>query len=161
MSSATLWPSSKILAVVWNRVWASLQLWRFVRSIRDTLWLSFHGILLTADHLTRFGMNVNPACFCGQPELLCHRFVSCPFATEILSWFVIQLCKCHPTAVLSNSQILFSFDPASHIPIVFTTLLGILRHHIWLAWNSHRFESIPPDVPTTLRKAKSTFRFLV
>jgi exonuclease III len=149
------------IPVVWNRVWASLHLWRFVRSVQDTAWLSFHGILPTVDRLSRFGMNVNPACFCGQPESLCHLFVSCPFATEILSWFVAQLCKCCPTATLSSSQILFGFDSASRVPIVFTALLGILRHHIWLARNSHRFEGIPPDVPTTLKKAKSTFRFLV
>ena len=56
------------IPVVWNRVWASLNLWRFVRSVQDTAWLSFHGILPTADRLTRFGMNVDPACFCGQSE---------------------------------------------------------------------------------------------
>jgi hypothetical protein len=106
-------------------------------------------------------MNVNPACFCGQPESLCHLFVFCPFASEVWSWFVAQLRKCHPGAILSSSQILFGFDPTSHIPIVFTALLGVFRHHIWLARNSHRFENIPPDVPTTLKKAKSTFRFLV
>jgi hypothetical protein len=106
-------------------------------------------------------MNVNTLCFCGQPETLFHLFVACPFASEILSWFLVQLRKFNPVAVLTDSEILFGFDVTSHIPLVFTALLGVLRHHIWLASNRHRFEQIHPEVQDTLRKAKSTFRFLV
>ena len=62
---------------------------------------------------------------------------------------------------ISLSEILFGFSEDSHLPIVFTALLGVLRHHIWLARNSHRFEHIPPDAHVALRKSKSTFRFLV
>ena len=36
---------------------------RFVRSVQDTAWLSFHGILPTADRLARFKMNVDPGVF--------------------------------------------------------------------------------------------------
>ena len=64
---------------------------RFVRSVQDTAWLSFHGILPTADRLVRFKMNVDPACFCGQPETLIHLFVSCPLAQGVLQWFSAQL----------------------------------------------------------------------
>ena len=62
------------IMVAWNTVWYSLRLWRFVRSVQDTAWLSFHGILPTADRLVRFGMKVNPACFCGETESLLHLF---------------------------------------------------------------------------------------
>ena len=129
--------------------------------MQDTAWLTFHGILPTADRLARFGMHVDLACFCGEPESLTHLFSSCPFASEVLHWFTVQLRKHHPTAALTTGQILFGFDPASGVPIVFTALLGILRHHVWLARNKHRFEQVPPDAPTTLKNAKTTFRFLV
>ena len=149
------------ISVAWNQAWSTLRIWRFVRSVQDTAWLTFHGILPTADRLARFGMHVDPACFCGEPESLTHLFSSCPFASEVLQWFTVQLRKHHPTAALTTGKILFGFDPASGVPIVSTALLGILRHPVWLARNKHRFEQVPPDAPTTLKNAKSTFRFLV
>ncbi len=150
------------LVVEWKHVWASLRLWRFVRSVQDTSWLSFHGILPLADRLVRFGMRVNPACFCGQPETLLHLFTVCPFATQIFHWFMLQLRKLQPTAhAISPTICLFGFPSASPVPIAFTALLGVLRHHIWLARNNHRFESIDPDASISLKKARSTFRFLV
>jgi hypothetical protein len=59
------------------------------------------------------------------------------------------------------SNILFGFSPTSHVPAVFTALLGVLRHSIWLNRNAQRFDHVAPDVTTTLKKAKTTFRFLV
>jgi hypothetical protein len=106
-------------------------------------------------------MNVDPSCFCGQPESLVHLFTSCTLATEVLSWFILQLRKHNPAAVLSDAQILFGFNSQPPTPIAFTALLGVLRHHIWLARNSHRFEGIVPFPPLVLKKARSTFRFLV
>ena len=150
------------LSVQWPEVWASLRLWRFVRAVQDTSWLSFHGILPTADRLTRFGMRVDPSYFCGQPEDLVHMFTSCHFAMAVLDWFLIQLRKFRPSVTsLPASTILFGFPSRSKIPVVFSALLGVLRHHIWLARNSYRFENVPPDVVVTLRKARSTFRFLL
>jgi exonuclease III len=149
------------IPVDWQVVWINLRLWRFVRSVQDTAWLSSHGILPTADRLVRFGMNVDPLCFCGQPESLVHLFTSCTLATEILSWFMLQLRKHSSLVVLTDAQILFGFTSSSHTPIVFTALLGVLRHHMWLARNSHRFDGIHPFVPDILKKARSTFRFLV
>jgi len=121
------------IPVMWNQAWSSLRIWRFVRSVQDTAWLSFHGILPTADRLVRFGMNVDPACFCGELESLVHLFTSCTFASAVFQWFTNQLRKYHPTAALTTGQILFGFDSASGVPIVFTALLRILRHHVWLA----------------------------
>ena len=148
-------------AVQWQHVWASLSLWRFVRSVQDTAWLSFHGILPTTDRLARFSMNDNTLCFCGQDESLLHLFTTWPFATEVLDLFVSQLRKFNRLAVLSDRDILFGLLPSSGVPEVSTALLGVLRHHMWLARNSHRFENIATDSCTTLKKAKSTFRFLV
>ena len=142
-------------------MWASLRLWRFVRSVQDTAWLSFHGILPTADRLVRFGMKVNAACFCGEPESLIHLFTSCTFVTEVLQWFLVQLRKYRPAADLSTAQILFGFDTSAGVPITFNALLGILRHHVWLARNKHRFEHVTPDAHVTIKNAKSALRFLV
>ena len=150
------------IPVQWPQVWSSLRLWRFVRSVQDTSWLSFHGILPTADRLVRFGMQVSPACFCGSPEDLLHLFTTCHFAQLIFDWFVVQLHRFHPARnSISVSEILFGFSVDSQLPVVFSALLGILRHHIWLARNAYRFEHVPPDATVTLRNAKSTFRFLV
>ncbi len=96
--------------VHWAQVWSSLRLWRFVRSVQDTSWLSFHGILPTADRLVRFGMNVNPACFCGLPEDLVHLFSTCHFSRELLDWFLVQLRRFRPSRTsISISEILFGF----------------------------------------------------
>ena len=81
--------------------------------------------------------------------------------TEVLQWFIVQLRKYHPAAALTTAQILFGFDSASGVTTVFTALLGILRHHVWLARNKHRFEHVTPDALLTIKNAKSTFRFLV
>ena len=149
------------IVVEWKSVWSSLPLWRFVRSVQDTAWLSFHGILPTSDRLVRMRMAVNPLCFCQQPETLIHLFVTCPFAREIFLWFLSQFRKFNHVTALTSGEILFGFPSSSRVPVVFSALMGVLRHHIWLTRNRHRFESIPPDVPDTLCKARSTFRFLV
>ena len=146
------------IPVAWNTVWLSLRLWRFVRSVQDTAWLSFHGILPTADRLVRFGMKVNPACFCGETESLLHLFTLCPFVLDIFNWFKVQYHKYDPAATLTAAQILFGLP--SNVPIVFTALLGVLRHHVWLARNKHRFEHVSPDLQLTIKNAKSTFRIL-
>ena len=83
--------------VRWPQVWASLRLWRFVRSVQDTSWLSFHGIPSTSDRLVRFGMHVNPSCFCGLPEDLLHLLTSCRFAREVLAWFLSRVQEARPS----------------------------------------------------------------
>ncbi|CAB4031992.1 Hypothetical predicted protein, partial [Paramuricea clavata] len=106
-------------------------------------------------------MNVNPTCFCGQPETLVHLFTSCPLVRDLLVWFTLQLNRYDPLVILTDGDILFGFSSASRIPLVFSALLGILRHQVWLARNKHRFENIAPCSQDSLRKAKSTFRFMV
>jgi hypothetical protein len=148
--------------VQWQAVWASLHLWRFVRSVQDTAWLTFHGILPTADRLVRFGMRVDPLCFCGAEENLIHLFTSCQFSVSIIDWFQSILKKWQPNApLLPVKNILFGFAPNSNAPVAFSALLGVLRHSIWLNRNAQRFDHVVPDVSTTLKKARTTFRFLV
>ena len=149
------------IPVEWSQVWASLRIWRFVRSVQDTAWLSFHGILPTADRLVRLGLKVSPLCFCGEPETLLHLFTSCPLTLGVLKWLTTTLHQHHLVSSLTTAQILFGFNSTSGVPIMFTALLGIVRHHIWLARNKFRFEQVSPDAETTIKQAKSTFRFLV
>ena len=132
------------------------------RTVQDTAWLSFHGILPTADRLVRFGMKVQPSCFCGAPESLVHQFVPCSFAVSVWEWFLPQFRKFVPNKVsFSTCEVLFGFSADPDVPVVFAALLGILRHQIWLTRNAHRFDQTSPDLCATLKKAKSTFRFLV
>ena len=104
-------------------------------------------------------MKFNPSFFCGETESLLHLFTLCPFALDVLTCFEVQYQKYDPAATLTAAQILFGLP--SNVPIVFTALLGVLRHHVWLGRNNHRFENVSPDVQLTIQKAKSTFRFLV
>lgn len=150
------------IVVHWPEVWASLNLWRYVRPVQDTAWLTFHGISPTADRLLRFGMHVDPLCFCGLPEDLLHLLSSCWFAQECFRWFLSLLQKFRPTiTLLSPSETLFGFPTNRGLPVVFSALLGVLRHHIWLARNAYRFDNVLPHTETTLHKAKATFRFLL
>lgn len=149
------------MSVAWSDVWQSLNLWRFVRSVRDTAWCSFHGILPTADRLLRFKMKVSPLCHCGQNETMVHLFTSCPFAHLIWRWFHTLLALYNPHVTVSPADLLFGFSQSSGVPVAFSALLGVLRHQIWLTRNRHRFDQAKPCVDTCLSAAKSTFRFMV
>jgi hypothetical protein len=104
---------------------------------QDTAWLSFHGMLPTSDCLVCMRMFVSPLCFCQQPETLIHLFVTCLFAREIFFWFLSQFRKFNQVAALTSGGILFGYSSSSCVPVVFTVLLGVLRHHIWLTRNWH------------------------
>lgn len=149
------------ISVQWNDVWQSLVLWRFVRSVQDTAWTSFHGVLPTADRLLRFGMAVSPLCACGHDETLIHLFTSCPFSRQIWQWFDRLFRQTRHRVVLSPTILLFGFPQSSGVPVVFSALLGVLRHHIWLTRNKFCFEHLPPNFQVCLRNAKSSFKFLV
>ena len=150
------------IPVSWSEAWNSLHIWRFVRPVQDTSWLSFHGILPTADRLHCFGMRVNTNCFCGQPEDLINLFTTCHFARAVLDWFSHRICQFQPSITpLSPSVIVFGFPSGADIPIAYSALLGILCHQIWLVRNAYRFDNVTPDVPVSLKKVRSTFRFLI
>lgn len=123
--------------VIWLEVWASLHLWRYVHPVQDTAWLSFHGIIPPADHLVRFGMQVDLWCCCGLPEDLIHLFSACQFAQACLEWFLPLLRRFKPSlSRLSTSEILFGFPKDSGILVAFSALLSDLRHQVWLVRNA-------------------------
>ena len=132
--------SSWGLAVDWPTVWSNFHLWRFIRPVRDTNWLIAHGILPTADRLTRFGMTVDSSCHCGHPEALVHLFTQCPLAKRLIAWYQILVRRVK-------------------IPPVFPCLLGIIRHRIWVARNAYHFDQSPVIYRSVLISIKSSFRF--
>lgn len=148
--------------VDWKTVWSHMSLWRFTRAVRDTSWLIAHASLPTADRLARFGMRVDPSCHCGQPESQIHLFVYCPLAIEILQWFLTYLRRYLPAASPpSAAEILVGYSCHVTLPPVFSALLGVIRHQLWLARNSFRFDKVPPSGPEVIRKSKSSLRFLI
>ena len=146
----------------WKTVWLNLHLWRFLRPVRDTAWLIAHAILPTADRLIRFGMSVNPSCHCGQAESLVHLFVDCPLASRVFAWYLSLVRRFAPTTgPLSTSQILCGYGPIVKLPPVLPCLLGIIRHRIWVARNSYRFDNLCMDYGSTLSSVKSSLRFML
>lgn len=150
------------LTVDWPTVWINLHLWRFVRPVRDTSWLVAHGILPTADRLLRFGMNVDPLCDCGQPETLQHLFVECSFAKRILHWYSALLRRFNPKYLpLTAAVILVGYGKAPDLPPVFSCILGIIRHQLWLSRNKARFDRVTREPHRVLRRITSSVRQVV
>ena len=148
--------------VEWQRVWSGLNLWRFIRPVRDTAWLTAHGILPTADRLIRFGMNIHPRCHCGNSETLQHLFVDCPFAVRVLSWYFNLLHQCVPSAAPPTpKQVLLGYGRDPGIPPVMQCLLGIVRHQFWKARNAARLDNVVPALPSTTSQIKSSLRFAI
>ena len=83
----------------WSATWRSLQFMPLDRQVRDLGWKVAHGALYTADHLTSFGYQYLPSCFCGY-HLECpeHLFFSCPLAHSGLDWIQSQLFLASPLA---------------------------------------------------------------
>ena len=148
--------------LIWKQVWLLLDLWRFLRPVRDTNWLLFHGILPTKDRLIRFGMSVDPWCSCGARETLLHLFVLCPIARAVIHWFTSIFNLFDPSVHnFSPTLLLFGFSQNPTIPMGFSALLGIIRHRLWLMRNAYTFDHIAADVPLAISRIKSSFRFLL
>ena len=115
-----------------------------------------------------YGRSAGPIWYESEPCLfLCRTIVSdqpvyiVSFCDGSITVVYFSARKYHPAAALTTAQIWFGFDSASGVTIVFTALFGILRHHVWLARNKHRFEHVTPHALLTIKCAKSTSRFLV
>ena len=67
-------------------MWKNLDQLQHDRAAFDTLWLTAHGVLPTADRLLRFGMSVSPWCHCGHRESIVHLFVECSFTPSLINW---------------------------------------------------------------------------
>ena len=148
--------------VDWQQVWSGLHLWRFLRPVRDTSWLIAHRILPTADRLTRFGMQVNPKCHCGNPETLVHLFVECPFAVRVFAWFTGLAQMCRPSFTTpTRQQLLLGYDRTTDLPPVLMCLLGITRHQLWKTRNAARFDKVLPSPQRTILQIKSSLRFAI
>ena len=148
--------------VEWDTVWSNLHLWRFVHLVRDTNWLIAHGILPTTDLLAPFGMSVDPEGHCGAVETLIHLFTRCPVALRVFAWYQSIVHHAVPTSVQpSPSQLLVGYDRSVQIPPVFPCLLGIIRHHLWVACNAYRFDGSPVVYQLLLTSVKSSLRFVV
>lgn len=150
------------LQVDWRTVWLNLHLWRFVRPARDTSWLIAHGILPTADRLLALGMPVDPLCDCGQRETLIHLFFDCPFATHALTWYSALLRRFTISSpALTAAEALLGFGPSTKLPPIFSCLLGLIRHQLWVSRNRARFDHRPRHSDGILRRITSSAKFLV
>lgn len=148
--------------VDWPTVWRDLYLWRFTRSIRDTSWLIAHGVLPTADRLLGFGMNVDPLCDCGQNETLLHLFVTCPFAKHILTWYRSILQQYRPQLPpVTTGEILVGYASDVRLPPVFSCLLGVIRHSLWLSRNQVKFDHRQRKHHDVIQHIKSSLRFII
>jgi hypothetical protein len=148
------------ITVDWSSVWHNLQLWRFIRPVRDTSWSVAHSILPTADRLRKMGMDVPPLCHCGEPETIEHIFCQCQLAMKLLAWYQSWVKRANPQAAYpSTGQILVGYDRTVKLPPVFPCLLGIIRHQLWVARNGFRFDQKPPDFESVVVAAKSALRF--
>ena len=126
----------------WQQVWLNLHLWRFIHTVRDTLWLVAHGILPTANRLCPFGTVVDPKCHCGQDESL-HLFVQCRVATQLLAWYLAIYKRYSPSATYPTpSKVLVGYGKGVKIPPVFPCLLGLIKHQLWLARNRAHFDHV-------------------
>ena len=126
----------------------------------DTNWLLFHGVLPTKDRLIKFKMNVDPLCFCRQPESLLRLFIQCSFSISVLEWFlsIFRLYDRSKVNLLPN-EVLFGFSD-NKIPSIFSAILGVIRHNIWLTRNQFVFDKKQPHLENTLKNIKSTTRFI-
>ena len=147
----------------WPAVWASLYLWRFIRSVKDSNWQIFHAALPTKDRLIRFKMRItDPLCHCGAPENFLHLFLECPISKALIDWFFSMVLKFDATLQpLVPQEILFGYCNSPQIPCCYSALLGIVRHRIWLLRNSYTFEHTVPDINSAISAIKSSFRFLL
>ena len=150
------------ITVEWHSVWRNLQLWRYVREVRDTNWKIAHGILPTADRLLRYNSTTDPCCHCGQHESLVHLLVECPLAKQLFAWYQTLVRRASPQQHrLTTSEIMVGYDSSIALPPVFPCLLGLIRHRIWIARNGWRFDQSPVEYRSVLAHVSSSLRFVL
>jgi len=139
----------------------------FDRRVADFSWLLAHGVVLTADRLrSSFRMSsVPPDCFCGAPlETAGHLFFECPLAQNVLAWVQSLLVFAVPSAPsLCLRHVLFGFDIAEFtvIPLVFSYLINLAKHRIWLARNDFRLRNQLPSAVDVIAAVRSQACFIL
>ena len=104
-----------------------------------------------------------PDCFCGAPlETTSHLFFECPLAQSVLAWIQSLLFLAVPSAPpLCLHHVLFGFDVAEFtvVPLVFSYLINLAEHRIWLARNDFRFRNQLPSVVDVIAAVRSQVSF--
>ena len=151
----------------WSSTWFQVHVMPFDRHVVDFSWLLAHGVVLNADRLrSSFRMSsVPPDCFCGTSlETAGHLFFECPLAQSVLAWVQSLLTLAVPSAPsLCLRHVLFGFDIAEStvIPLVFSYLLNLAKHRIWLARNDFRFRNQLPSAVDVIAAIRSQASFVL
>ena len=139
----------------------------FDRHVADFCWLLAHGVVLTADRLCSSfrTSSIPPDCFCGAPlETTGHLFFECPLDQSVLAWVQSLLTLAVPSAPsLCLCHVLFGFDTAKTtvIPLVFSYLLNLANHQIWLARNDFHFRNQLPSAVDVVAAVRSQAFFVL
>lgn len=150
----------------WSSTSSQVHVMPFDRHVADFSWLFAHGVVLTADRLhSSFRMSsVPPDCYCGALlETAGHLFLECPLAQSVLAWVQYLLTLAVLSAPsLCLHHLLFGFDVAEStvIPLVFSYLLNLAKHHIWLARNDFRFRNQLPSAVDVIVAVHSQASFV-
>ena len=151
----------------WPTTWSQVHVMPFDHHVADFSWLLAHGVVLTADRLrSSFRMaSVPPDCFCGALlETSGHLFFECPLAQSVLAWIQSLLVLAVPSAPsLCLRHVLFGFDAAEFtvIPLVFSYLINLAKHRIWLARNDFRFRNQLPSAVDVIAPVRSQACFVL
>lgn len=104
-------------------------------------------------------------CFCGAPlETVGHLFFECPLAQSVLAWVQSLLVLAVPPAPsLCLCHVLFGFDVSEFtvIPLVFSYLINLAKHRIWLACNDFRFRNQLPSAVEVTAAVRSQACFIL
>eukprot|EP00253_Pinus_taeda_P018691 PITA_18691 len=144
----------------WKITWRSEALPKIIFFI----WLLLKGKILTAENLSKRGINgpsICPNC-CTAEETMCHLFVECPFARECWN----QLSSLGNTiwnpqqSVAETIYVWKKSCPwrekwSSLAKRVWDTLPHTLLWRIWLSRNKKKIQDKNPNVRITCSKAKS------
>ena len=165
LQSPQFWPLFGDL--YWPTTWSQVHIMPFNCHVADFSWLLAHGVVLTADRLrSSFNMSsVPPDCFCGAPlETTSHLFFECLLAQSVSAWIQSLLFLPVPSAPpLRLCHVLFGFDVAEFtvVPLVFSYLINLAKHRIWLARNDFRFRNQLPSAVDVIAAVRSQVCFVL
>ena len=86
----------------------------------------------------------------------------CPLVQSGISWVQSLLFRAAPLApTVTIRHLLFGFsnDELLVVPLVFVSLLNVLKFQIWVMRNNHRYRQTPPGAVGLIAATKSRLRF--